>query len=348
MPVDLTGGLDPSREYLLAEQPDDPQIRESVNAWIWDGGADVGLPRIGVEAVGDQWETHEVHFHLCLADGRIYGNFGAGPIHDPLGADGQPRTLGAGPIAFELVEPFRHWRVRYDGMAVSGSVADEIGGARVGGSGDPDTEIQIELDLFAAVPPWENGALREEARRVLAEQDEGRLMGHPRIEQLNRATGIVRIGTERYTIDGGALRIRRRGTRHLGSFRGHAWQSALFPDGRGFGYIVYPPRDDGLPTYNEGYVFDGDGELIPARVVDAPWLRRLRPPGEPVAVVLETERGETTITGETLLSSFSVIPVDGFPGGGPALQQSIVRYHWDGQVANGMLERSTSIENLEP
>ena len=45
-----------------------------------------------------------------------------------------------------------------------------------------------------------------------------------------------------------------------GTFRGHAWQSALFPSGRAFGYIVYPEREDGLPTYNEGYVFEGDGD----------------------------------------------------------------------------------------
>lgn len=347
MATDLTGGLDPAREFLLEEQPDDPELRESVNAWIWDNGAEVGMPRIGVEAVADQWETHEVNFHLCLGDGRIFGDFSNGKIHDPFGADGAARTLGAGPIAFELVEPFRHWRVRYDGLAASGTVQEEINGTRVGGNSEPDTQIAINLDLYAAAPPWENGALREEARRVLAEQDEGNLMGHPRIEQLNRARGTVRVGDTTYDLDGGALRIRRCGKRFLGSFRGHAWQSAVFPDGRGFGYIVYPPRDDGLPTYNEGYLFEGDGSLIPARVVEAPWLRRLQAAGEATKVVLETEAGTATITGETLMSSFSVIPVDGFPGGGPALQQAIVRYNWDGQVANGMLERSTSIENLE-
>jgi hypothetical protein len=41
-----------------------------------------------------------------------------------------------------------------------------------------------------------------------------------------------------------------------------------------FGYIAYPPRPDGEPTFNEGYIFDGDGDLIPARVVEAPVGRR--------------------------------------------------------------------------
>jgi hypothetical protein len=28
--------------------------------------------------------------------------------------------------------------------------------------------------------------------------------------------------------------------------------------GRAFGYIAYPPRPDGEPTFNEGYIFDGE------------------------------------------------------------------------------------------
>ena len=123
--------------------------------------------------------------------------------------------------------------------------------------------MQAEIDLYSAVPPWENGGLLAEAKRVLEEQDEGALMGNPRFEQLAWAHGTLKIGNEEHCIDGGALRIRRRGVRRLATFWGHAWQSALFPSGRAFGYITYPPREDGLPTYNEGFVFEGDGELIP-------------------------------------------------------------------------------------
>lgn len=31
MATDLTGGLDESREFVFAQQPDDPEMRESVN-----------------------------------------------------------------------------------------------------------------------------------------------------------------------------------------------------------------------------------------------------------------------------------------------------------------------------
>jgi hypothetical protein len=166
---------------------------------------------------------------------------------------------------------------------------------------------EVDIDIVSAVPPWENGALLPEARRVLEEQDEGALMGGPRFEQLSRATGTLRIGESVHTIDCGALRIRRRGIRRLGTFRGHAWQSAMFPSGKGFGYIIYPPRRDVRATYNEGYLFDGDGEPEPAWVVDAPWLRKLEPTGEDVSVVLETRNGTTLIEGRSVASCFMVM-----------------------------------------
>jgi len=229
------------------------------------------MPRIGIEALADQWEAHDVQVNISFADGHVYNNFSQGKVHDPVGTDGRPRVLGAGPLSFGLIEPFRHWRMRFDGLAVGGTVADQMAGNRP--QAEPDVPVEIEIDIVSAVPPWENGALLPAAKRVLDEQDEGGLMGGPRFEQLARATGTLRVGDRRHDIDGGALRIRRQGIRTFGTFRGHAWQSALFPSGRAFGYIVYPPREDGLPTYNEGYIFTGDGELIPALVVDAPWLR---------------------------------------------------------------------------
>ena len=344
MGTDLTGGLADEREFVFAEQPDDPEMRESVNAWIWDGGTEVGMPRIGIEAVADQWETHDIQVNIASAGGRVLNIFDAGKIHDPLGADGKPRVLGAGALSFELIEPYRHWRLRLDGLAMERTVEDQIANNP---PGPPSVAVEIEIDMQAAAPPWENGALLPEARRVLDEQDEGALMGGPRFEQLSRATGTARIGDTEFTIDGGALRVRRQGVRRLGTFRGHAWQSALFPSGRGFGYIVYPPRDDGLPTYNEGYVFEGDGELVPAWVVDAPWLRRLQPTGEDVSVVLETADGTTRIAAESVLSTFHVMGGVGPNASNlPVLQQAITRYTWDGETANGMMERSIPGDQL--
>jgi hypothetical protein len=303
------------------------------------------MPRIGVEAVADQWDTHDIQVNIGTGDGRVFNMFAPGEVHEPLGDDAKPRVLGAGPLSFELVEPFRHWRMRLHGLAYESTSAKQI--ARERPEGEPRVPVDIEIDLRAAVPPWQNGDLLPEAKRVLELQDEGALMGGPRFEQLARATGAVRLGGAHFAIDGGALRIRRQGVRRLGTFRGHAWQSALFPSGRAFGYIVYPPRDDGLPTYNEGYVFEGDGPLIPAWVVDAPWLRRTMAGGEDVSVVLETASGTTRIAAESVMSNFTVMGGVGSNPAYPVLQQAITRYTWDGETANGMMERSIPGDQLD-
>lgn len=340
MAVDFTGGLDEGRDVVFARRPDDPEMRESVNAWVWDDRGEVGLPRIGIEAVAGRWEAHDVQVNIALADGRVLHIFEPGKAHDPLSADGRPRVLGAGPLAFEMIEPFRRWRVRLDGVATETTADDEAAGRR------PDrpreVPVGLDLELTAAAPPWESGTLLPEAARVLAEQEEGAFVGGPRFEQLSWARGVVRVGGREHSLNGGALRIHRQGVRRLNvgglAFWGHAWQSAIFPSGRGFGYLAFPPRADGKPTFNEGFVFDGDGPLVPARVVAAPWLRTTQPRGEDVGVVLATERGEVAISGETVMSTFLAIPneTDRFP----VLQQAIVRYTWDGETANGMMERS--------
>ena len=104
-------------------------------------------------------------------------------------------------------------------------------------------------------------------------------------------------------------------------------------DGRAFGFITYPPKEDGT-QYNEGYVFQ-DGKMHPAGVVQAPWLRRIVGAGDDVTCELESELGRHRIEGVTTLSTFRMANPD-LPG--LNLQQSGVRYTWDGQSAYGMIE----------
>ena len=130
MGVDLTGGLPAEREFVFGEQPADPDMRESVNVWVWDEGDAVGFPRIGIEAVADQWETHDVQVNIAFADGRVLNVFQPGKVHDPLGRDGKPRLLGAGPLSFELVEPFTHWRMHLDGLATDKAMSEILAAAR--------------------------------------------------------------------------------------------------------------------------------------------------------------------------------------------------------------------------
>ncbi|OMB80822.1 hypothetical protein A5743_09730 [Mycolicibacterium conceptionense] len=351
MAIDLTGGIDPSREYVFAHRPDNPEMRDSVSFWTVDDRGRIGLPRIGVEAVAANWDNHEMQINLAFPDGRVYRLRDGAPSLPPEGPDGRPTVLGAGGLAFRCVAPFEAWTMTYDGKAVQTSSADLVAGTSDG----PLVDVAFHVEATMAVPPWIQGALQRDAGDQIKNSVEGDLMGGPRYEQLFRARGSVTVNGVSQDFTGSGLRIRRQGVRKLGSFWGHAWQSAVFPSGKAFGYIAYPPREDGQPTFNEGYLFTGDGDLIPARAVQAPWLKKLQALGEDVSVVLETADGTVHIEGETVYSThdihhnddtFSVREMKKENPNFPALQQAGVRYRWDGEETYGMLERSNPIEKI--
>ena len=311
MAIDLTGGLPDDREYVFATQPDNPEMRESVNTWVWDNGTEFGMPRIGVEAVADQWDTHDIQVNIAFADGRVLNMFGPGKVHDPA----RRRRQAAHPRR-------RSARVRA-GRAVraTGRVASTVGDGRrrsrprstagMPGAGDGEqVPVQLELDIRSAVPPWESGTLLEEARRVLATQEEGALMGGP---ALRAAVPRDRHAARRRR----RVLAQRRRPAHPRARASGGWPRSagtcgsrrVFPSGRALRPVPLSAAHDGKPTFNEGFLFEGDGELIPAWVIDAPWLRR---PASPRArtppSTLETEQGKsTTIQGATVLSTFMVM-----------------------------------------
>jgi hypothetical protein len=348
MAVDLTGSIDPAREYPFAMRPDNPEMRDSVSFWVFDDGGAVGLPRVGIEAVASNWDAHNVQLNLSFPDGAVYRLRADGPSHPVEDPDGRPTVLGAGPLALTCVEPFALWTMSFRGKAIQTTSADLVEGRK----GGPMVDVEFDVEARPAVPPWIQGALQPDADAALKNSVEGELMGGPRYEQLLRATGAVRVAGREHRFTGSGLRIKRQGVRKLDGFWGHCWQSALFPSGRGFGYIAYPPRPDGKPTFNEGYLYLGDeagGELIPATVVEAPWLSRLQPLGEDVSVVLQTAAGIHRIEGQTVMSTHDITDPSDVPPEMvellanwtfPALQQAGVRYRWDGEQTIGMLERS--------
>jgi hypothetical protein len=351
MTIDLTGGIDPSREYILAERPEDPEMRDSVSFWVVDDRGEIGLPRIGIEAVGANWDAHDIQVNVAFPDGRVYRLRTNGPSLPTQGPDERASVLGAGGLVFRCVEPFDNWTMSYEGPAVQTSSADLAEGRKDG----PSVDISFRVDAKMAVPPWVQGALQPDAGAQLKTSVEGSLMGGPRYEQLFTATGEFRTAGEQRRFTASGLRIRRTGVRRLAGFWGHCWQSAVFPSGRAFGYIAYPPRPDGQPTFNEGYIFTGDGGLIAARAVQAPWLTRLRPLGEDVSLVLETAGRVIEITGETVFSTHDIHHNDDMYSmhalkqempSFPALQQAGVRYIWDGEETYGMLERSNPLDKI--
>ena len=307
--IDLTGGMDPASDEVTATPPTLPTYREGTSLWLWDDAGRFGFPRIGVEAVGATWES-TFGVALCMAHpgGRLFVVTSDEAPHPVSDEHGRPRVLGAGPLRFECVEPFVHWRVTFDG------------------------DVALDVDAVMVTPPWVQGTHEPEGHHVAGEH---------RFEQLCTVTGTVCVDGDTTKLTGGGLRIHRKGgdRSDYGDFYGHNWQSARFPSGRAFGFMHYRPRPDGSVKYREGWVLD-DGEIVPARVERTPWMTQVEPTGEDVSFLLRTRRGDVHVAGETFVSSFRRPRPIGDGTTFPLLQSGIALYRWDDEEAYGMIERS--------
>jgi prepilin-type processing-associated H-X9-DG protein len=329
--LDLGSGLAPEADLVFPEAPASPDVRESVSIWLYEESGAFGFPRMGIEAVGPVWSRRGVTANFAFADGRVLLGHGEGEAPPVRGPDGRPSVIGGGPLTFACQEPFTRWSAVFDGTVADLTVADQIAGVK------PDRRIpaRLEVELTMVTPAWIQGALQKKAAEQL-DGAEGLFMGGFRYEHLFRAQGVFTVDGKARPFKGTGLRVHRQGVRQMDGFRGHCWQSAVFPSGRAFGHICYPPNADGSESYNEGFLFQ-DGRMIPARVTKAPWMTRMVGSGEDVTVEMESELGLTVIEGRSALSTF----MWGHPGlGGLDFQQAGGLYTWNGESSYGMLERS--------
>lgn len=332
---DWTGDLAADMDLMFPARPQDPEMRESASLWLFEDSGAFAFPRLGIEAEAASWDHRLYQANFAFAGGRVLNGAGRGPAVSPFDEQGRPTLLGAGPVRFRCVEPFRRWQVSFDGSAIDGDVTQQITNTL-----DPSrrTPLRFEVELTMAAPAWVQDHRPERlAAMTEAQRREAAYMGFGyRIEQLFRAEGVLHIDGASRRFEAVGSRIHRQSVRPLAGFRGHCWQSAIFPDGRAFGYIAYPPADDGSEAYNDGYVVQ-DGRAHRARAVRVPWLRRIVGEGDEVSLELESALGITRVDGRSALSTFRV----GNPDiGGLNLQQGGALYRWDDQSAYGMIERS--------
>ena len=333
----LSGCLAVERDLVLPQRPADPEMRESVSVWLFDETGEFAFPRGGIEAEAQSWDERLLQANFAFADGRVLSGAGRGTAPPALDADGRPTIIGAGPLTLRCIEPFRRWTMCFDGLARDGHVSEQIDTSFKAKS--PTTAVRLDVEMTMATPAWVQEVAADTATMSGAQAANAQAMGLGyRFEHHFRASGRLTIDGRSRDFRGTGTRIHRQSVRRLDGFSGHCWLSALFPDGRAFGCLAYPPRPgETAYSYNDAVVYN-DGKLYPARIVEAPFLRRVIFSGDDVSVELESELGRTRIAGVTTLSTFRI----GNPDiGGLNLQQGGARFTWDGLSTYGMVERSS-------
>ncbi len=332
----LSGGLEPDKDLVFPGKPGHPEMRESISIWMYEENGRFGFPRIGIEAEAWSWEDRLYHANFAFADGRVLHQSGRGPAPSPLDEYKRLTILGAGPMTFRCIEPFQRWHFTYDGPVIDGMVSEMIDASFK--SSTPSNRVRVDADLTMVTPAWvqDNSADPEGMTEQEAANAQAMGLGY-RFEHHFRATGVMEIDDQCFEFSATGTRVHRQSIRNLGSFTGHCWLSALFPDGRAFSCLVYPPAEGSSEYSHNDAVIYQDGRMIPARVLAAPLLSRIVACDDDVSVVLESELGITRIAGKTLLNTFRVNNPD---IGGLNLQQGGALFSWDGQQAYGMVERS--------
>lgn len=333
----LSGGLALEQDWVLPERPTHPEMRESVSVWLFDESGEFAFPRGGIEAEAQSWDERLLQANFAFADGRVLSGAGRGRAPPARDEQGRPAIIGAGALRFRCLEPFRRWTMCFDGPARDGHVREQIDGNFKRKL--PETSVRLEAEMTMVTPAWVQQFGADTAGLDAQQAANAQAMGLGyRLEHHFRAHGRLSIDGRTRAFRATGTRIHRQSIRRLDGFHGHCWLSALFPDGRAFGCLVYPPLPGQTTySYNDAVVYQ-HGQLYPARVVRAPFLRRIVAAGDDVSVELESALGRTRIEGVTTLSTFRV----GNPDiGGLNLQQGAARYTWEGVSAYGMVERSS-------
>jgi hypothetical protein len=237
-------------------------------------------------------------------------------------------ALGNGNLSLTCERPLHRWHLRFVGMGRPTSRAELARGRVVDGG---LVGLDIDLAFDAMTPIWDLGAMHS--------------LGETHYEQHGRYSGMITADGVTHGVDATGYRDHSTGARDLAGFGGHVWTHALFPSGRAFtAFRVYTP--DGGTVLNDGVVITGD-TLTPTAPIEVPVLTDALGGPETVTIALPDS---PPITGQVLHGVPVSLgePNDFHLGYDPRLGRKVMldcpaRFEWDGEVAHGWLERSTTL-----
>jgi hypothetical protein len=253
----------------------------------------------------------------------------------------------AGPnLRFECVEPFRHWRITFDGVCTRTPYADMLSGLVRDGRRE---KVAFEFDAECVTPVWDAHESATSGRGGGSMKEQVWASEH--YQQLLKITGRVQLRDGTYELDTTGVRDHSRGQRGqeggMDRWGGHTLIHVLFPSGRAVA-IQRMWMPDGTVTLDTAYVLV-DGKMHYADVHELPQLEAIQVGGEKMQLVLESDMGEHRLDGEMMKTTFTTplgrglsvgADVDG-PYGVFGLGHA--RWTWGDEDGHGLTERSNRL-----
>ena len=341
--TDLSGGLPASKEYVVAEKPTEPFWSENLLFALYDARNDLGF-WLHLGTVPTEWAMWEDRVLMCLPGDQgilsMWAYHYTVPERKPAGAN----------LAFRCIEPFKRWKVTFDGFAQHITNVDMAAGLA------PDSlrkRLVLDIDIECATPVWDAHTSAHSAGGKGEMKEQGWAKEH--YEQLYRATGVVKVDDAEYALEATGWRDHSRGPRGGGGgqpWGGHVIAGCLFPSGKAFVFSSYW-RPDGHITLSGAGIIGADGVFHHAEVLNPPRLADLQMSGERLPIHLRWEGGEVRLEMETRRSIWTSMQkrlAVGKDLSGPGLMY-VLNFgpcEWDGEVGQVYIERSDPLNAPPP
>ncbi|CCW18397.1 hypothetical protein EBBID32_27500 [Sphingobium indicum BiD32] len=203
--------------------------------------------------------------------------------------------LDAGGLKVEIIEPFHHLVVSYDGPLLLLDDPMALLDARTAFKQSPRGQGRIQFDLTAASPMHGGEIVNPDGTAWALDPATSSYRGHT--EQHVAVTGTVELDGEVLDFDGFGFRDKSWGPRHWGNLYWHKWTPVTFD--RDFGVLLALMGRPGQPPAVVGHIHR-HGVLLPLKDArlevdyDADGIQRK------FNLDLLTENGWTHLTGEAL------------------------------------------------
>ena len=265
---------------FMHENTGESNFNESMYFNFYDRRAKLG----GFARIGNRPNEGyaEVTLAVYLADGTALFNYMRPPIADNS-------TFDAGGMRFDVIEPFKHLRVTYDGSAVFLAQPLQLEHPKRAFTSNPHQPVQLALDYYGLSPMYGGEAPLQSPDMVFAK-------GHT--EQHVKATGTVAVNGQVTALNALGLRDHSWGPRSWQSPKFYRWLTCEFDEH--FGFMGSQIALQNGAEILSGFVFkDGENfwvnslELRTERVGEGQYHDR-------IAARLRTPAGDFDITGKVL------------------------------------------------
>jgi hypothetical protein len=320
--------LEPSDEY-----PHDPGTASNYNESMYLNAFDLGREVGAWFRIGNRVNEGYAEVSVCtyLPGGRV-GFAYARPTID------SNDEMRAGGLHIEVVEPFEHLRVAYDGKVCLLDDPLQMADPRTAFRENPMVPCTVELDVRGVSPMYGGRPVRADGTEVVADDDE-KSFAKAHYEQHIATTGTVTVGDEVMEIDGLGLRDKSWGPRYWQALHWYRWLPMVFGPDFAMMISVIGGDDPARPPRQGGVVLV-DGAYVPIRecTVESDWDADQYQTA--MRCWVRTDDREYEVTGDVL----SLIPLRNrrtTPDGDTLvtrITEAMTRFTCDGRAGIGMSE----------